>query len=233
MFKPGVWLTGFVAVFLPLFVALGMWQLNRAEQKTQIEARMEAGRSQVESLPVSGDLTAYQHYRVPGRLVPDRLWLLDNRTHQGRVGYEVWVPLVTDHGWFLASLGWVEGTGRRDRLPDVRVPRGERRWRAESRPLTDAIVLEETPLSDTWPQVVQRIQPAAMAQVMEREPPRGLLQLTANQPGVGPVIWTPAVMSAQQHRGYAVQWFAMALALLGMYGYAGWRRAGPDSARDS
>lgn len=225
MFRPGWRLTVFVGVFLPLFVTLGVWQLNRADQKTQLVARIEAGQASVKSLNRQTEPQPYQRYAVTGRLSTERVWLLDNRTHEGRVGYEVWVPLVTDHGWYLVSLGWVSGTGDRQRLPEVELPAGERRWIGQSRPLSDSIVLGETPLADQWPQVVQRIQPQAMAERMRLPEPKGLLQLEAGQAGVGPVIWTPTVMSPERHQGYAVQWFAMAIVLLMMYGYAGWRRS--------
>lgn len=229
MFRPGWRLTVFVGVFLPLFVTLGCWQLNRADQKTQLVSRIEAGQSSIESLTQRTEPTPYQRYTLTGHLVPDRVWLLDNRTHNGRVGYEVWAPLETDNAWYLVSLGWVAGTGSRQTLPKIELPAQDRRWTGQWRPLSDSIVLADTPLTDEWPQVVQRLQPGVMAERMDRNEPRGLLQLEAGQPGVGPVIWTPTVMLPERHRGYAVQWFAMAAVLLMMYGYAGWRRGGQPS----
>lgn len=233
MFRPGWRLTGFVGVFLPLFVTLGVWQLNRADQKTQMVEQIEAGQASVRTLDRRTEPRPYQRYALTGRLVTDRIWLLDNRTHRGRVGYEVWAPLETDDAWYLVSLGWVAGTGDRRRLPEVDPPAGERRWIGQWRPTSEAIVLDETPLGDHWPQVVQRIRPEAMAEHMRHAAPRGLLQLEEGQAGVGPVIWTPTVMSPERHRGYAVQWFAMAVVLLMMYGYAGWRWSGRRPASSS
>ncbi|MEX0622850.1 SURF1 family protein [Saccharospirillum sp.] len=219
-FKPGVALTVFVAVFLPLFVALGFWQLNRAEQKTQLEAQLQA-RTVIEPLTNSTDPVDYQLYRLTAELDSDTPWLLDNRTWEGQVGYEVWVPLDAGDRWYLASLGWVSGSADRRQLPELAFPTGSRVWVGQWRPLSDSIVLADTPLTDQWPQVIQAIAPQAMAEKMQREAPAGLLQLTAGQPGVGQVIWTPSVMSAQMHTGYALQWFAMAVALAAMYGFAG------------
>ncbi len=219
-FKPGVALTVFVAVFLPLFIALGFWQLNRAEQKTQLEAQLQA-RTVIEPLTDNIRPVDYQHYRLTGELDSSRLWLLDNRTWEGQVGYEVWVPLDAGNRWYLASLGWVPGSADRRQLPALMLPSGSRDWVGLWRPLSDSIVLADTPLTDEWPQVIQAIAPEAMAEKMQRQPPAGLLQLTAGQPGVGQVIWTPSVMSAEMHTGYALQWFAMAIALAGMYCFAG------------
>ena len=219
-FKPGVALTIFVAVFLPLFIALGYWQLNRAEQKTQLEAQLQA-RTVIEPLTESTRPVDYQHYRLRGELDIDKTWLLDNRTWEGRAGYEVWVPLDAENRWYLASLGWVPGSADRRQLPALTLPPGTRDWVGQWRPLSDSIVLTDTPLTDAWPQVIQAIAPQAMAEKMQRQPPAGLLQLTEGQPGVGQINWTPSVMSADMHTGYALQWFAMAIALAGMYGFAG------------
>lgn len=219
-FKPGVALTIFVAVFLPLFVVLGFWQLNRAEQKTQLEAQLQA-RTVIEPLTGNTDPVDYQWYRLTGSLDASTPWLLDNRTWEGQVGYEVWVPLDAGDRWYLASLGWVHGSADRRQLPELSIPSGNRAWVGQWRPLSDSIVLADTPLTEQWPQVVQAIAPQAMAEKMQRQAPAGLLQLTEGQPGVGQVIWTPSVMSAEMHTGYALQWFAMAVALAGMYGFAG------------
>jgi cytochrome oxidase assembly protein ShyY1 len=223
-FRPGVALTLFVAVFLPLFITLGFWQLNRAEQKTQLDAQLDA-RSRVVPLTGQTQPVDYQRYRLTGELDPDAPWLLDNRTRDGQVGYEVWVPLDSGDSWYLVSIGWVAGSADRRQLPELDIVTGRRTWLGQWRPLSDSIVLAETPLTDEWPQVVQAIAPEAMAEKMQREPPAGLLQLDAGQPGVGPVIWTPAVMSADMHTGYAIQWFAMAVALAGMYLFAGFHFA--------
>lgn len=219
-FKPGVALTLFVMVFFPLFIVLGFWQLNRAELKTQLDAQLEA-RKVEQPLRARTEPVDYQRYRFEGRLDSGAVWLLDNRTHEGQVGYEVWVPLDAGNRWFLASLGWVAGSADRRQLPELDIPTENRVWSGLSRPVSDNIVLADSPLTNRWPQVIQAIEPEPMAQRMQRQPPAGLLQLDEGQPGVGPVIWTPSVMSAAMHTGYAIQWFAMALALAGMYIFAG------------
>lgn len=223
-FRPGWPLTVFVAVFMPVFISLGVWQLNRADEKAQLEAQIQAGR-QVKVLSPGASPVLYQHYQLSGQLDSRHLWLLDNRTHQGNAGYEVWLPLVTDSGWYLVSAGWVDGGRDRQQLPVVELPNGVRPWLAQSRPLSQSMTFGEAELSRQWPQRVQQLDPELMAAQLNRPEPLGLLQLTEGQPGVGPIVWTPTVMSAQRHRGYALQWFAMAVALLLMYFYAGYRFA--------
>lgn len=222
-FTPGWLLTIFVAFFLPLFVYLGFWQLGRAHEKAELESQILAGQQSIQAVPEQGELIAYQRYRLSGRLGANFAWLLDNRTHQGQAGYEVWVPLITDQGWYLASLGWFAGGADRQSLPELLIPDQERDWIGQGRPLSRQFVLADTPLTDQWPQVIQTVEPDAMAAKMGWDAPLGLLQLEASQPGVGYIIWQPSVVPQARHQGYAVQWFAMALALLLMYIYAGLR----------
>lgn len=228
-FTPGWLLTIFVAFFLPLFVYLGFWQLDRAQEKAELEAQILAGQQSIQAVPEQGELLAYQRYRLNGRLSADFAWLLDNRTHQGQAGYELWVPLVTDQGWYLASLGWFAAGPSRQQLPRLLIPGQNQDWIAQGRPLSRQFVLADTPLTEQWPQVIQALEPEAMAAKMGQDAPQGLVQLEAGQPGVGYVIWQPSVVSQTRHQGYALQWFAMALALFLMYLYAGFHIRSPSS----
>lgn len=231
-FTPGWLLTIFVAVFFPLFLYLGFWQLNRAQEKAELEAQILSGQQSIQSLPEQGEPVAYQRYSLNGRLDADFAWLLDNRTWQGQAGYEVWVPLFTESGWFLASLGWLPAGVSRADLPELTVPTQRRDWVAQWRPLTRQFVLAKTPLTGQWPQVIQALEPANMASQMDLPEPLGLVQLEGGQPGVDRVIWQPSVVSKTRHQGYAVQWFAMALALALMYIYAGLRLPNTNSGID-
>lgn len=230
-FTPGWLLTIFVAFFLPLFVYLGFWQLDRAQEKAELEAQILAGQQSIQAVPEQGELIAYQRYRLSGRLSADFAWLLDNRTLHGQAGYELWVPLVTDQGWYLASLGWFAAGPSRQVLPELLIPERHQDWIGQGRPLSRQFVLADTPLVDQWPQVIQALEPEGMAAMMGLEAPQGLVQLEAGQPGVGYVIWQPSVVSQDRHRGYAVQWFAMALALALMYLYAGVRLPSKQAAQ--
>ncbi len=69
------------------------------------------------------DLDAADRFRriaVSGRFEPSRQFLLDNRSHAGKPGYEVLTPFVLDDGQrILVNRGWVPFRGYRDQLPDV------------------------------------------------------------------------------------------------------------------
>ena len=58
-----------------------------------------------------------------GTFVPGALLLLDNRTREGRFGYEaLGVVALASGGYALANRGWVAGDPARRALPEVARP---------------------------------------------------------------------------------------------------------------
>jgi len=208
----GLWLLG-----VPLLLCLGGWQLQRADQK-------QAWLQQLADTPattVTGALERLEHYdwvpvRLEIELVPLKVFLLDNRTWQGRVGYEVVVPVRVDEGsWWLGSLGWIAAPPRRDQLPDIELVR---RWvRVEavlSRPL-ESVTLSASQMEPGWPRRIQSLdlQQIREALAMQIEPL--VLHLkTAVSEAVLPRTSIYTGIRPERHIGYAVQWFGLALVLM-------------------
>jgi cytochrome oxidase assembly protein ShyY1 len=227
-FRPGILLCLFVSVFLPLFVSLGFWQLNRAQQKDQLLALGE-GASLVASDINWSEPPLYRETVVTGTLLDEPIFLLDNKTNNGVFGYEVFSLLNAEEEYFLISLGWVAGSLDRSIVPRLEIPLDITNQSVTIRPAPknpvfgiDANIAHETN-SNIW--VVQTLTPNWLESVAGF-PVSGFLQL--NSPdiaGVGPGVWQPSVMSPAKHRGYALQWFSMAVALLGMFLYAGFKNS--------
>ena len=214
-------------LLLPLLISLGFWQVAREQEKLGLERQYEARREQLpqalDTLDTQRDL---QYTQVWAEGAPDnaQLFLLDNRIHAGRAGYEVLVPLLTDSGWLVfVNRGWIaQGASRAD-LPDVSaLPARVRVQGSLYQPLGEAFVLAGAELlGNDWPRVVQTLDMALMAEQLDgdwRLFPYSL-RLAANEPGVLVRDWPTVNMSSATHRGYAVQWFAMAVALLLLYLY--------------
>lgn len=114
---------------LALLLALGFWQLGRA----QIKAEQLALRSQQAaygSLEILqgrdfNDADRYRAVEGRGRYLADRQILLDNRTLRGRPGYHVLTPMILDNGeGVIVNRGWVELGATRQQLPAIPVPDG-------------------------------------------------------------------------------------------------------------
>ena len=216
------------ALLLPLLLTLGFWQLSREQEKLAIQAQYDARRGQppvpLDALDATQDLQ-YVEAVVSGQADNARTFLLDNRIHEGRAGYEVLVPLQTDSGWLVfVNRGWIaQGASRAD-LP-VPAPLPERVSLRGSIyvPVGGAFVLGADLVGEGWPRVVQTLDTELMAAQLEREADWRLfpytLRLAEGENGVLVRDWPVISTSPEKHRGYAVQWFAMALAFVLLYLY--------------
>ncbi len=127
-----------LALLLVLAVTLsaGRWQLGRADDKRELQARIEAGARERAVTPdlravaapgFDANTLAYRPMVFTGRFDPARTVYLDNRLREGRPGYEVlgaFQPAGSDRV-LLVNRGWVPAGARRDQLPEMAVPQGE------------------------------------------------------------------------------------------------------------
>lgn len=227
-FKPGVLLSLFAGFFLPLFLLLGVWQLNRANEKEQWLAQSVAAPLAFNQVDWRNP-PLYRQVEVSGYFAPQPLFLMDNKTYNGQFGYEVFSLLKTSKGHLAMSLGWVAGSPDRAVLPSFELPTELTRQSitlraAPTNPLFGAETNLLHPTSKTiW--ITQSLTENWMSDATGQTV-LGFAQLNnTEQFGVGPVIWQPSVMTPIRHRAYALQWFAMAIALLAMFVYAGFKFA--------
>jgi len=210
----------FVMVFLPLTIALGFWQLHRAGEKRLLleehRVRQFATPVTVTGLQPEED-QQYRQVRQRGHFENERTILLDNRIRQGRPGYEV-VTLFQPEGWdYLVAVnrGWLASGLDRSVKPRVPPVAGEVTvsgylYRSPGKPF--ALAAEQW--RGDWPLVVQNLVVEDLATA------RGLrvfpwqLRLEAGSPGALLPGWNVVNVQPAKHLGYAVQWFAMATALV-------------------
>ncbi len=216
-------LTLLVIILLPLLTGLGVWQFFRYEEKQIIENTYESRKSQP---AVSMDqLNQYQDplflpMKVSGRFISEQYFLRDNQVFQGRAGYEVIMPFVTDEGqWLLVNLGWLPMISREE-LPEVSVSSNALTivgsvYRSFGKPF----LLEQDQWVEDWPKVIQSIDFTRMSQVLGQGIPEIVLVLNERQPETFQVRPLVVNMPSQKHMAYSVQWFTMALVLLVLYGY--------------
>ena len=231
-FNPGWKLSVMVVVLLPMLISLGHWQTQRAAQKRDILQRIEQRRS-VEPVTLTmaqraGDL-AYRQVALRGRYLGERVILLDNRIVQGRFGYE-WVQLFRSSGGevFAISRGWVAGSLRREQLPSLPRLDGEVGVAAEVYvPLGDALQLDDEPWPPGWPKRVQTLNLDALAEELGEPVFPYLLRLHEGNAGFLQACWQDINVLPAKHTAYAVQWYAMAVALLLMYLGVGFSLVGP------
>jgi cytochrome oxidase assembly protein ShyY1 len=216
-----------VAVLVPLALALGFWQLDRAEHK---RAYQDALFSRLAAAPVAGRDTLapepFQRVRLEGQFEAGQYFLVDNQVADGLVGYWVVQSFFTlDGRRWLVNRGWIAGGDRRDQLPRVPEPAGTVVTVGVAWPDLGLVpLLGEDDWSRTWPARVQRLDVARMAQRLEAAVPVEI-RLEAAQVGALRAAPLTAGFQSERHDGYAVQWFALAGVLLVGYAAYGLRAA--------
>ncbi|MGM0450582.1 MAG: SURF1 family protein [Pseudomonadota bacterium] len=199
---------------MPLLIGLGLWQLERGFSKSEREARWSDREGPVE-WPVDRPLEG-QSVVLSGEYDRDVQWLLDNRTRDGRPGYEVLQPFHTDDGPVLVNRGWVPAPDDRQRLPDPETPEGTRRLEGRVWDWPTPLVLGEVDAvnPEGWP---RRVASLEQTKAGDSVPGIGAVPIRLvddNQPGALRTGWAPDRMDAATHYGYAVQWFGLAVVLL-------------------
>ncbi len=234
-FSPGWKMTLFTALLLPLLLTLGSWQLDREAEKIELQALHERRTSSapvpVEELDWQGGDVAYQPVILTGQFDNERYLLLDNRIQDGRVGYEVLMPFTTSTGQMLiVNRGWIAQGATREQLPVVTPVQGTVTISGSVYvPLSEPFLLSDAQEAQTndWPRVVQKIDMNAWSELFRTSLLPHTVRVNPDSPGALTAHWPTVNMEPEKHRGYAVQWFAMATALLLMYVYFGIRRTTP------
>jgi surfeit locus 1 family protein len=222
VFAPRLWGVLLTGAALTAFVSLGYWQLGRASEKQALIDQFIAGN--LTSVDATGlgfdELARYQHVRLRGSYDATRQILLDNMpsTKTGRPGFRVLTPLVRSdgRGRVLVDRGWVPLGATRKQLPGVSVGTQEREvsGRLDRLPIPGVrLGPAAAPGATGWPRVlnfpVQGDIEAALGTGVESR----IVLLDPDRPDGYERVWRPSLgFGPERHLGYAIQWFAAALA---------------------
>ncbi|MCK9467808.1 MAG: SURF1 family protein [Porticoccaceae bacterium] len=209
----------FAGIFLPLTLALGYWQLGRAEEKTALLAASLANELAppvtLAELSRAEDYN-YRRVQVSGSFDNQRTILLQNRVRNGLPGYEVVEPFQEARSgrWLLVNRGWLPGAA--GNKPPLVVPvEGKVLLSGHLyRSLGEPFTLGEEQWREGWPQVLQNLETEALAERLGVVLYPYTLRLDIESPGALTVGWPKVNIQPEKHRAYAVQWFAMAAALV-------------------
>jgi len=207
-----------------LFAALGMWQLDRAEQKRVMHAEFEnRGNTPEVDLNQMGvdNMTALagRQAAAAGRYRGATI-LLDNQVHQGRAGYLVYTAfdLTGRKESVLVNRGWISAGADRSRAPKFATPTLSQRLEGRLRPppqgglrLEGYDVIERL-ADDIWR--VQGIDYAALNASVGVDLVLMTVLLDVDAPYGFVRDWTPPGNDENRHLGYAFQWFALALTVV-------------------
>lgn len=197
-------------------VSLGNWQMRRAQEKAELQQRFDLSARggpvavRATDRPVDG-----QPLRLEGRWLAQYTILLDNRTQGGRAGYHVLTPLqLTDgSGAVLVNRGWLAADADRSRLPDVPSPAGLQRVEGRMQPVEAKpfFLGGEVAEGRRWQHLDLDRYRAVLGAAAGPRLAGWTVQQTSASAGDGlSRDWPQPAMSADRHRAYALQWYALA-----------------------
>ena len=222
--REGCWAVLAAAVCL-ILTGLGVWQLQRAENKRAIALQYQ-DYANAEAISLRSHLTwpvgqlLYRPVYFSGRFDDSKTVFLDNRVRNGVAGYEVFTPLALSDSeyYLLISRGWVAWGPDRSHLPAINdAPLGAQQLRGRALPFpAKALRLAAASPSLKWERVWQQLDADQYARLS------GLKVLPfyvhgQAEAGLQSLPWQPPGKDIARHQAYAFQWFAMAIGVFLLY----------------
>lgn len=217
-FRARFWPSVAAALLFSLMLLAGNWQLDRAEQKLQRQAALEANLKQPpvdlgSVVPNEGLL--YRRVEASGSWLPQHAILIDNKVYHGVVGYQLVMPfriaatgriVLVKRGWLARSryvAGLVQEFASGEQLRGVAVIPQQRYLELSQDTVSGSIwqnlslprYRQQTGL-DVAPIVIEESSAAADGLVRD---------------------WPAPDAGVDKHRAYAFQWFCMAASVAGLY----------------
>ena len=227
-------------VVMLLLVALGLslaqWQQRRADEKIARAARLQAGNlaaplalGAAPMLSQDAQAIEYRRVTVSGHFVPAWTVYLDNRPYRGQAGFHVLTPFRIDGSSMhvLVAQGWLPRNNTdRTRIADYSTPTGTVTLQGVAR-LNAGHVMQLGTAAPLLPQaIVQNADIAQLAKASGLAFQPLLIEQTSPEAATLPVRdWPAPDLGADKHRGYAFQWYALALMAFLFFVFTGFRRA--------
>ncbi len=216
------WLFAYLS-FFTLFLSLGVWQVQRADDKQQfldLEAKRISDSVQLTiETPDNLAQLRYKKASITGKFDTTKQFLLDNQIDTGKAGYFVFTPfkLLNSNKAILVNRGWIPLIEPRATLPNIDFQSENEatlNGRINTFPSIGLKLDGANQPTKTNPAVVGVIDTQVLATLTGYELFNFQLELDANSPNGFKREWAVAkIMQPEQHLGYALQWFGLAFVL--------------------
>jgi cytochrome oxidase assembly protein ShyY1 len=218
-----VWIIGHIVAMAALisFILLGMWQLGRRNERSDLDVALERRLDQpvvaLDSLTDEAGLTSaieYRQVRVTGTYLAEDEVILQARSHEGRSGHEVLTPLLLDDGTaIVVDRGWVPIDVSGPPVVGAEVPTGPVEITGYLRQTQVRAGLGPVDPPDGTLERIARVDIERLQQqsaVPLREVWLQLATQTPEQAALPIAVNAPEPGGGPPHFSYAMQWFAFA-----------------------
>ncbi len=217
----------FAIIFAPLTFSLGVWQVNRANEKIEI---LENYDKLLLSAPLAldNDHKNWQPVKTSGTF-EDFIIYEDNAILDGKAGYKIYHLFKnSDNSYIFIHRGFVERNKIKNNLPEVEVPEGIKNLEGKVLKRTNNAFIQNIQESDS--RIIQEFDLSYLKErhslLKNKEIYEYLFNLQAENEMKFSAIEKPVNMSSSKHIGYAIQWFGLCAALIILTIYAYRRKDG-------
>ena len=214
----------FAIIFVPITISLGIWQIERAEEKKLIIANYD---KLLVSAPVrlqkNQTLDNWQPIETTG-IYQDLVVYEDNAINSGKAGFKVYHLFQNSDGTLVfIHRGFVERNLIKNNLPEIDIPVGKRAIKGTTLFKQNNTFIKNVEESDS--RIIQEFSASVLIErfpiLKDRYLHPFLLNLDIRDADKYQSIEKPVNMSASKHIGYAIQWFGLcaALIILTIYAY--------------
>jgi surfeit locus 1 family protein len=216
------WLTILLSsLFMLLFIRLGYWQIQRADEKRGM-IQAELAQAAKEPLPWDAQQrqpNQYQRIKLKGHFL-SHLFLLDNQHQQHQFGYDALSPLLlADDTVILIDRGWLLGDSKRLQFPKIHIPKelvrlqGSVYFPSKNNWLLGAnIEIKNNRLA-----IIENIDTQLISHILQKKVYPFIMRLDKHEANGFVREWTIVSMPVQRHLAYAFQWFAMSFSILVLF----------------
>jgi len=219
-FQPRLWPTLATALLVPLFIAAGQWQWNKASRKANLQQQLDARGAepaiQMPTTRIDAQSLLYRKVVARGLYEPQKQILIDNRMHQGQAGYHVITPLRLNGNdvRVLVNRGWVPAFADHRQVPQIATPTGSIEVSGTAIvPGTRFFTLgaDSTGAKSEWQSVWQNLDLARYGESVSFPIQPVVIQLDPENTAGGFVReWNRPDDRLQTNLNYAIQWWSFA-----------------------
>jgi len=220
------------ALVVAIGVALGNWQLRRAEQKLVIQQQMLA---RAEFVPINANVLApmetteeFRRVVAEGEFIAPWAVYLDNRPYQGRAGFYLLMPfkLVGSEQSVLVMRGWFPRDAiNREHIPTIPVPQGVIQLEGRVRASTGKLMQLGEAAALQPGAFAQNIDVSEFARASKLSLHTFIIEQTNDTADSLVRDWPLPSVGIDTHKGYAFQWYLLALVAALFFLLTGFKRA--------
>ena len=194
---------------------LGLWQLERAEDKLAIQSDFESqiAENYVNIHSLITEPTRYKKIYADGSFI-EPYFLLDNIVYKRKAGYYVISPFLISNKVLLVNRGWVDNYSRQ-KYPIINTPKEDIRINGYVKYPMQLLELSSENITPQEPYITQNININQISKIIKKEIYPFIINLNENNKFSYRYIEEKNENKHLKHYMYAGQWFLFTM--IGMF----------------